>query len=203
MKLGDTVDSYDELVSAADELGEAYGREACFSLVTSKEFQEGSGSSSPSSHQHHVGRGGLVVHTAEVLRYALGIAATMNADFTGIGWKEVDVDILTVAVIFHDCMKTREYEEFPSTPIDGIETVWKKTPYNKLIRHVCGSFAEWVAVAKTYGYEQSFVDAVGHCILAHHGQIAWGSPVEPQTVEALILHQADMLSALYGRNKDS
>jgi 23S rRNA maturation-related 3'-5' exoribonuclease YhaM len=42
-------------------------------------------------------------------------------------------------------------------------------------------------------------DAVIHCIHAHHGPVKeWGSPEAPRTIEALILHQADMLSAGYG-----
>lgn len=44
--------------------------------------------------------------------------------------------------------------------------------------------------------------AVVHCILAHHGPVReWGSPEAPKTLEALILHQADMLSASYGATK--
>ena len=39
------------------------------------------------------------------------------------------------------------------------------------------------------------VNQVGHCILAHHGHKEWGSPVEPITTEARILHFADDLSA--------
>ena len=36
----------------------------------------------------------------------------------------------------------------------------------------------------------------------HHGLREWGSPVEPQTLEALLLHQADLLSAQYGATKE-
>ena len=35
---------------------------------------------------------------------------------------------------------------------------------------------------------------VGHIILSHHGKTEWGSPVEPLTVEALLVHRADLLS---------
>ena len=39
-------------------------------------------------------------------------------------------------------------------------------------------------------------------ILAHHGPVReWGSPEAPRTLEALIPHQADMLSASYGATK--
>ena len=35
-------------------------------------------------------------------------------------------------------------------------------------------------------------DHINHCILAHHGQLDYGSPVKPQSVEAQIIHVADM-----------
>jgi 3'-5' exoribonuclease len=39
---------------------------------------------------------------------------------------------------------------------------------------------------------------IEHAILAHHGRQEWGSPVEPVTAEAYILHYADMLSVRFG-----
>lgn len=34
-----------------------------------------------------------------------------------------------------------------------------------------------------------------HCILAHHGKLEWGSPVEPKTREAMVIHLADMIDS--------
>jgi 3'-5' exoribonuclease len=34
-----------------------------------------------------------------------------------------------------------------------------------------------------------------HIVLAHHGRKEWGSPVEPMTPEALLVHHADDLDA--------
>lgn len=45
--------------------------------------------------------------------------------------------------------------------------------------------------------------AVGHCILAHHGRKDWGSPIEPQTQEAYLLHAADTWSSRFGPWKES
>jgi 3'-5' exoribonuclease len=106
----------------------------------------------------------------------------------------VDEGVLIVASIFHDFMKTRDYERIPGTPL------FRAAPYQKSICHVSGSHAYWFYVSMNSKRPKEFVDAVSHCILAHHGRPEWGSPVEPQTVEAAILHYADMLSARYGRN---
>ena len=32
-----------------------------------------------------------------------------------------------------------------------------------------------------------------HALLAHHGRLEYGSPVVPQTLEAMVLHSADKL----------
>jgi 3'-5' exoribonuclease len=34
-----------------------------------------------------------------------------------------------------------------------------------------------------------------HCIVSHHGELEWGSPKRPKTIEALILHHVDNLDA--------
>jgi len=36
---------------------------------------------------------------------------------------------------------------------------------------------------------------VEHAMLSHHGELEWGSPKRPSTVEALLLHHVDNLDA--------
>jgi 3'-5' exoribonuclease len=136
--------------------------------------------------KHHAYEGGLVIHTAEVMRYALKAAEA----FPG-----ADLDVLRLAALWHDAAKTRDYE--------NKNGVWVKAPYFDLIRHVAGSFGMWCEASKSIYIEQEFRDAVGHCILAHHGLREWGSPVAPQTLEAQLLHHADMMSARYGATKSN
>lgn len=124
--------------------------------------------------KHHVYVGGLLVHTAEVMQYCRAISN--NED-------------LITAVIFHDCAKIFDYDEHG-----------QKTPYRNLIRHVAGSFGIFSEMLRGEIPEARF-NNIGHGILAHHGRKEWGSPVEPQTELALILHQADLWSAFYGPGK--
>ncbi len=148
-------------------------RDACTIVLDNPSFQRRPASET----KHHVYPGGLVVHTAEVLDFALRMA----------GRHAYSVQILIPATIFHDFMKIRDYD------LEG-----KKTWYREHIRHVAGSYAEWVSVANQFHIPMPMIDEVGHCILAHHGRQEWGSPIEPQTFEAHCLHYADMLSVEFG-----
>lgn len=125
------------------------------------------------SDHHHNYRHGLVIHVAEVMR---------NVRCMG----EPDAVLLT-AVLWHDYMKTRDYELVGETVV--------KTEYRKRVGHVAGSFAAFYMHAAELHAEIGFVDEVSHCLLSHHGRKEWGSPVEPMTANAFILHAADMMSS--------
>lgn len=138
---------------------------------------------------HHCGDGGLATHTCEVIDYGLHLGAKFGPVFKA--------DIFLAAALWHDVCKIHEYERCP-------EAKWKnsRTGYQHTIGHICGSAAEFLCSARACGVDQTTTDAVVHAILAHHGPVKeWGSPVAPQSLEALILHQADMLSAHYGLTK--
>jgi len=152
---------------------------ACSSVLTDPLFKIYPGGVT----RHHNYDGGLPVHTNEVLQFALALAVPANADF----------QILTVAVILHDYLKIRDYEK------DGL--YWRKTQYHDQIRHVAGGYANWLLLCRQRGIGFEFQDTIGHCLLSHHGQLEWGSPIVPQTKEAQILHYADMMSMMYGEGR--
>ena len=153
---------------------------------------------------HHAYEGGLLAHTVEVCDIALYNAAPFREG-------QVNYDILLTAALWHDYAKIKEYvlielpknlggQRFLDHGTDP-SAVWVSTDYTKCIHHIQGSAIEFTVAAREQGVNESVVEQVQHCILAHHGRKEWGSPVEPQTLEALILHQADMLSAHYGKTK--
>lgn len=138
---------------------------------------------------HHSEEGGLADHTLEVMEYALHLADIFGA--------EVNRDVIIAAAVWHDIAKIWEYR--PSSMIPG---TWEAAPYKHLVYHISGSYAEFIHVATKHKVSEDLKTAVGHAILAHHGPVReWGSPVAPQTLEATILHQADMLSANYGQTR--
>jgi 3'-5' exoribonuclease len=125
--------------------------------------------------KHHDYGGGLVIHVAEVMRNVLRMTEHSYAD-----------ELIT-AVIWHDYMKVRDYT------VDAQGAV-VKLPYHKLIGHVAGSALEFHSEASKC-LPQDMLERIEHLLLSHHGRKEWGSPIEPATAEAFILHTADMMSA--------
>ena len=50
-------------------------------------------------------------------------------------------------------------------------------------------------ITKVSGFPAELKLKLKHIILSHHGQYKWQSPVLPQTVEAYLVHAADLLEA--------
>ena len=178
-------------------------RRACLAILVREKFFEWPASLS----HHHAYEGGLLAHTVEVCDIALGVAGlNISGKLDGAPWEEVLFpkvrrDVLLAAALWHDVMKTEEYERSEIAAASGI--MWRHTDtYGHSIGHICGSAAEFQKTAWLEDVNATTIDAVTHCILAHHGRKEWGSPVEPQTIEALILHQADMLSSRFGKTKE-
>lgn len=154
---------------------------------------------------HHAYEGGLLAHTLEVVRYAKAQAFMMS---------QVDMDVLLTAALWHDFAKVSEYEEVaydenrPGRSLIRIHlygqppSMWvKRTSLLGDHSHIMEGMVWFTEAANRNQVSDNIVRKIQHCILSHHGREEWGSPVEPKTLEALILHQADMLSAHHGAAK--
>lgn len=143
------------------------------------------------AHSHHAYNGGLALHTQEVIETAMGANQ----------WDHDDT-VLVVAGLFHDVGKIWDYEK-TGYPSEG-SPMWHKTTHHKMVRHVSRSFSEFVkhhSLFPNHGLSPEQIENIEHCILSHHGRREWGSPVEPVTPEALLLHQADYFSAHFGKGR--
>ena len=127
---------------------------------------------------HHAYLGGLVEHT---------VAVAETCDFVAQQYGRVDRDLLLTAALLHDIGKTREL---------AFETTIDFTDAGKFLGHVIQGV---VLVSEKAGELPSFPEAklqqLLHCIVSHHGELEWGSPKRPKTIEALILHHVDNLDA--------
>jgi len=127
---------------------------------------------------HHAHRGGLVRHCYEVARIAL----TMSELFPNL-----DRDVLLTSVFLHDIGKIEEMRH---------DLLVEYTTEGKLIGHL--ELATHMArrqMDAIEGFPEVLQVHLIHCILAHHGELANGSPVAPKTLEAIVLYHCDNLDA--------
>ena len=136
---------------------------------------------------HHNRRGGLVAHTASMLR----AAKALNGLYT-----DVCSSLLYAGVILHDFGKTVENDTG-----DGFSAI--PTPTGEMLGHIniaAGIIAKvWRECAALHPTEfngQGFIcEHLIHLILSHHGTKEYGSPVTPRTPEAWLLHYIDIMDA--------
>jgi 3'-5' exoribonuclease len=129
---------------------------------------------------HHCTIGGLLLHVYEVTSIAKHTARTMRAN----------VDLTITGSLLHDIGKVEAYSIGP--------TGFSVTPCGQLLGHITlGALMLERALAKLD--HPICTDAqlleLQHMILSHHGSLEFGSPVQPMTLEAEILHWADESSA--------
>jgi len=136
---------------------------------------------------HHAYIGGLAEHSLEVAYMALALAD--NEPYECL----IDRDSVIAGAIVHDLGKLIEYE-YEGTPI-GISR------RGRLRSHVSqGSEIVTWAMADTFALKTGMVlrsdyEHVCHVIESHHGQLEWGAPTPPRTLEAMLIHVADLASA--------
>jgi 3'-5' exoribonuclease len=136
---------------------------------------------------HHAYIGGLAEHSIEVTELALALAAT--DPYAGL----VDRDAIVVGGLLHDIGKVDEYE-WEGVPI-------RISRAGRLRSHISrGAEIVAQAVMDAWAIEAGTVSEldlhhVQHVIESHHGQAEWGSPSPPRTLEAAIIHHADLASA--------
>ena len=134
----------------------------------------------PASYLHHHNYvGGLLRHTYEVVMNAKALLSVAQ---------DVDSDYVFAGALIHDVFKVREYEV---DPITGLVTrVIPSDIYGTNLRHIA-EITSWVV-------GQVGDDKLAHIVASHHGRKEWGTLVEPNTKEAHIVHQCDMLSTFTG-----
>jgi 3'-5' exoribonuclease len=141
---------------------------------------------------HHARRGGLVEHTAQMMRVVREIAPL---------YPQLNLDLLLAGILFHDCGKLWEnalpengfvmnYDErgelmgHISIGLELVNSLWRKIA------------AENADAWKTLSPPSEDVRLhLLHLIGAHHGEPQFGSPVSPKTPEAMALHYIDNLDA--------
>ena len=127
-----------------------------------------------SMHQAYVG--GLLEHTLNVVRLCQTVALL---------YPEVERDLLITGALLHDIGKVEEYEIKA-----GIEI----TDPGRLLGHVVMGYSLVTEIVRGLdNFPEEKALRLRHMLLSHHGQLEWGSPKQPKTLEACILHHCDNL----------
>jgi len=136
---------------------------------------------------HHAFTGGLMEHIRSLARISLVISRHYERYYSDLD-PCLDVGLIVAAAILHDIGKLFELEYHPAGA--------RYTIPGKLIGHiVLGRDLIRQTAAEIPGFSGETLLQLEHAILAHHGQMSYGSPIEPQTMEALIVSLADDLDA--------
>lgn len=127
---------------------------------------------------HHGFVGGLLEHTLSVV--------TM-CDYFCTQYPYLNHDLLITAAAFHDVGKVKEISPFPENDY---------TDDGQLLGHiVIGCEMVGYGCRAIKGFPHRLQSELQHCILAHHGELEYGSPKKPALPEALALNLADNADA--------
>jgi len=129
------------------------------------------------SKNHHEYVSGLLHHTVTMLKLADSVCNI---------YQDVNKDYLYAGIMLHDVGKIEELSG-PALP--------RYTDKGKLIGHISLEAAEISEVCNKLSTPEEIKMVLTHLILSHHGNKEFGSPVEPMTKEAEILHHIDDLDA--------
>lgn len=127
---------------------------------------------------HHACVGGLLEHVVTLSRLAIAISPF---------YPNLDRDLLLAGIFLHDVGKVREL-----TTDKGFQY----TDEGRLVGHIAiGSQMLEEVVRGIPDFPEDLRLRLQHMVLSHHGELEYGSPVLPATMEAVALHHLDNLDA--------
>ncbi|MDF9843500.1 MULTISPECIES: HD domain-containing protein [unclassified Paenibacillus] len=130
---------------------------------------------------HHAYYAGLAYHMVRMLEIG---------DFLCKQRPFLNPDLMRAGIILHDIAK-------PEEMISSFGIVSDYSVQGKLIGHISMA-SNWIteaAIRTGIDLESEKVLALQHLVLSHHNLGEWGSPVQPQTAEAVALHHIDAMDA--------
>ena len=127
---------------------------------------------------HHGYIGGLLEHS---------LAVAKMCDYYTTYYPVLNRDLLITAALLHDIGKVYEISKFPENDY---------TDAGQLLGHiVMGTMMIRDKINTIDNFPAKAANELEHCILAHHGELEYGSPKKPALIEALALSMADNTDA--------
>ena len=170
---------FEELIGYVKKIDNDYLRQAVeYYFVNDEAFIKTFVGHSAAKTVHHGFAGGLLEHTLSVVKMC---------EYMVSAYPILNKDLLYAAAICHDIGKTKELSPFPTNDY---------TDDGQLLGHiVIGVEMISDAVRSIPGFPEQLASELKHCIVAHHGELEYGSPKKPALAEALALNFADATDA--------
>lgn len=167
-----------ELRLALEEVRNPHLKGLLLGFLNDPEFMKKFTTAPAAKNYHHPYLGGLLEHTATTVRIC-----RMTCDL----YPEIDRDLLVSAAALHDIGKIHELDYDRSIDF---------TDAGKFLGHLLIS-DEMIRerIAEKPGFPDDLALRLRHAVLSHHGELEWGSPKRPKTLEAVVLHHVDNLDA--------
>ena len=170
---------YEELCGIIRSVNNPYYKKLLSSFfLEDKEFEKRFKFHSAAKTVHHGFVGGLLEHTLSV---------TKHCDYFAAYYPMLNRDLIVTAAMFHDIGKLEELSVFPENDY---------TDEGQLLGHIMiGAEMVGERIRTIEGFPARMANELKHCILAHHGELEYGSPKKPALAEALALSFADNVDA--------
>lgn len=172
----DTDEMYRDLMHYVDGISHNGLKGVLLEMFKDEEFVKNYKTRPAAKSVHHDFRSGLIQHVLEML----DIAYSMKRFYPMANY-----DILTAGIILHDIGKFEEMD------INGLMTEYSKK--GMLVGHISLGAMKFSRYAIGKLSEDLYYHVL-HMILSHHGELQYGSPVVPATIEAVMLSYIDRLS---------
>lgn len=154
-------------------------------IFNEKNFEEYSTAPAGKS-WHHAYIHGLIEHTLELIKIC-----DLMCDIHF----EINRDLVICGAMMHDFGKTEEL---------SFNNFFEYTDKGKLLGHIVISAMIINEESKKIpGFPEDLKNCLLHIILSHQGKLEYASPVVPKTLEAILLYQADELSAKVNAYKNA
>ncbi len=168
---------YEELLAIVDGLPDVYIKELLVSILNDPEISRRLKLWQAGKTIHHAYQSGLLEHILSCSKLAVSLSAHYN----------VNVSYVVAGAVLHDLCKIYELT-------DGLNVEY--TEEGKLIGHLVKSLEvvdRFASKIKDFPYQLK--THLKHILLSHHGEYEYGSPKIPQTSEAMLLHQIDLMDS--------
>ncbi|HSG15077.1 MAG TPA: HD domain-containing protein [Anaerolineae bacterium] len=166
-----------ELRRFIDELAQPW-RDLVAAILLEERFLTLFANAPAARSMHHAYVGGLLEHT---------LSMAQIARFLADHYPYVDKSLLVAGALLHDLGKALEYETTAS---------FEFTDDGRLVGHIVrATIIIELTADKLANVSEEERRQLVHLVASHHGSLEWGAPVVPKTLEAILLHQVDLLDS--------